>query len=144
MNRDYGVLFPASVVGSMPRSDFVKDLISEDSSVSPDLYEKVMGAAVGYVVALQEPTPAETAEILRALAGQIASFHRLQIEDRLMAMAVRASETLTGLRPAKAITVLDEAASSAALLGADVLTPDDIYSAASRCTQGACLGQPTI
>ena len=54
MSRDYGVLFPASVVGSMPRSEFVKDLISDNSTVSPELYEKVMGTAVSYVVALQE------------------------------------------------------------------------------------------
>jgi len=51
--NDYGVLFPTSVVGSMPRPDFVRDLIS-DSAVSPEDYERRMEAAVRYVVALQE------------------------------------------------------------------------------------------
>src|SRR5690348_1943820 len=44
--------FPASVVGSMPRSDFVRDLLDrpEDDPARPAL----MDAAVSYVVALQE------------------------------------------------------------------------------------------
>ena len=44
--------FPASVVGSMPRSDFVRDLLNrpEDDPARPAL----MDAAVSYVVALQE------------------------------------------------------------------------------------------
>jgi 5-methyltetrahydropteroyltriglutamate--homocysteine methyltransferase len=49
----YGILFPTSVVGSMPRPDFVRDLIS-DESISPEDYERRMEAAVRYVVALQE------------------------------------------------------------------------------------------
>ncbi|MCH2117600.1 MAG: cobalamin-independent methionine synthase II family protein [Pirellulales bacterium] len=47
-------LFPASVIGSMPRPSFVKDLISENSSHSPDQYQRLMETAVGYVAALQE------------------------------------------------------------------------------------------
>src|SRR4051812_4290359 len=54
MKNDYGVLFPTSVVGSMPRPDFVRDLIADDSPVSEGDYEKRMEAAVRYVVALQE------------------------------------------------------------------------------------------
>ncbi len=49
-----GTLFPASVIGSMPRSDFVKDLIMGDADVSPEEYEKRMDAAVRYIVAVQE------------------------------------------------------------------------------------------
>lgn len=49
----YGILFPTSVVGSMPRPDFVRDLIS-DESISPEDYDRRMEAAVRYVVALQE------------------------------------------------------------------------------------------
>jgi 5-methyltetrahydropteroyltriglutamate--homocysteine methyltransferase len=56
MKTDYGVLFPTSVVGSMPRPDFVRDLISEDSRVSESDYRARMEAAVRYVVALQENT----------------------------------------------------------------------------------------
>ena len=43
------VLFPASVIGSMPRSAFVRDLIA-DEPVDPD----AMDAAVAYIVRLQE------------------------------------------------------------------------------------------
>ncbi len=48
--NDYGVLFPTSVVGSMPRPDFVRDLIAGEGE--PDRGK--MEAAVRYVVALQE------------------------------------------------------------------------------------------
>ena len=51
--NDYGVLFPASVVGSVPRPDFVRDLIS-DESISANEYDRRMEAAVRYVVAMQE------------------------------------------------------------------------------------------
>jgi 5-methyltetrahydropteroyltriglutamate--homocysteine methyltransferase len=52
-NNDYGVLFPASVVGSIPRPQFVLDLIN-DETISPEDYERRMEAAVRYVVAMQE------------------------------------------------------------------------------------------
>jgi 5-methyltetrahydropteroyltriglutamate--homocysteine methyltransferase len=48
------VLFPASVVGSMPRSDFVKDLIAQDTTLPPAEYERKMKAAIAYIVAVQE------------------------------------------------------------------------------------------
>jgi 5-methyltetrahydropteroyltriglutamate--homocysteine methyltransferase len=48
------VLFPTSVVGSMPRPDYVKDLISDDYRSSPDEYRRLMGDAIHSVVALQE------------------------------------------------------------------------------------------
>jgi len=47
------LLFPASVVGSMPRPDFVRDLIS-DSTISAADYKTKMEAAVRYVISLQE------------------------------------------------------------------------------------------
>ncbi len=52
-NNDYGVLFPTSVVGSVPRPEFVRDLIS-DPAVDPAEYDRRMEAAVRYVVAMQE------------------------------------------------------------------------------------------
>ena len=52
--NDYGVLFPTSVVGSLPRPAFVRDLISDDSKFSPDEYKRLMEASVRYAVALQE------------------------------------------------------------------------------------------
>ena len=47
-------LFPTSIIGSMPRPDFVKDLIADDCPYSASDYERWMGAAIQSVVALQE------------------------------------------------------------------------------------------
>jgi len=49
----YGLLFPTSVVGSLPRPDFVRDLISDPSIPRAD-YDRRMESAVRYAVALQE------------------------------------------------------------------------------------------
>src|SRR5687768_5217717 len=51
--NDYGVLFPASVVGSIPRPQFVLDLISDDR-IAPADYDHRMESAVRYAVAMQE------------------------------------------------------------------------------------------
>lgn len=48
------VLFPTSVVGSMPRPDYVKDLIGDDCRCSPEEYRRLMRQAIQSVVALQE------------------------------------------------------------------------------------------
>jgi 5-methyltetrahydropteroyltriglutamate--homocysteine methyltransferase len=48
------ILFPASVVGSMPRSAFVQDLINDRPPLEPDAYEAAMDAAIRYIVAVQE------------------------------------------------------------------------------------------
>jgi 5-methyltetrahydropteroyltriglutamate--homocysteine methyltransferase len=48
------MLFPTSVVGSMPRPDYVKDLINDDTLISSEDYRRLMRAAVESVVALQE------------------------------------------------------------------------------------------
>jgi 5-methyltetrahydropteroyltriglutamate--homocysteine methyltransferase len=47
-------LFPTSVVGSLPRPDFVKDLINDAAPVPPDSYRRFMEMAVSAAVALQE------------------------------------------------------------------------------------------
>lgn len=47
-------LFPASVVGSMPRPAFVKHLISDDANYTPEEYDRLMESAIPAVVALQE------------------------------------------------------------------------------------------
>ncbi len=47
-------LFPTSVVGSLPRPDYVKDLINDAVPVAPDEYRRLMGLAVSSAVALQE------------------------------------------------------------------------------------------
>ena len=51
--NDYGVLFPTSVVGSLPRPQFVLELIN-DEKISDADYESRMEAAVRYAVAMQE------------------------------------------------------------------------------------------
>ena len=47
-------LFPTSVVGSMPRPQYVKDLIADDADVSADDYRRLMESAVRSVVGMQE------------------------------------------------------------------------------------------
>jgi 5-methyltetrahydropteroyltriglutamate--homocysteine methyltransferase len=49
-------LFPTTVVGSMPRSDFVRDLLALDSETrrnTPE-FQRQMDAAVRYIISLQE------------------------------------------------------------------------------------------
>src|SRR3954464_451421 len=48
------LLFPTSVIGSLPRPAFVKELIADDSPHSPDEYHRLMGSAIHFSVALQE------------------------------------------------------------------------------------------
>ncbi len=47
-------LYPTSVVGSMPRSAFVRDLIAQSETMPPGEYRRQMDAAVRYIVAVQE------------------------------------------------------------------------------------------
>ncbi len=51
--KDYGTLFPTGVVGSLPRSAFVRDLISGEAG-GDGLREASLDAAVAYAVGLQE------------------------------------------------------------------------------------------
>jgi len=48
------ILFPAAVVGSMPRPDYVRDLIGGDVPLSEADYSRRMDNAVRYIVSLQE------------------------------------------------------------------------------------------
>ena len=48
------ILFPTSVIGSLPRPQFVKDLIADDCPIQGDEYRRLMGDAVRAAVALQE------------------------------------------------------------------------------------------
>lgn len=47
-------LFPTSVCGSMPRPQFVRDLINDTSKLAPADRDTALDAAIRYVVALQE------------------------------------------------------------------------------------------
>src|SRR3954454_6740863 len=48
------LLFPTSVIGSLPRPKFVRELIADDSQLDDLEYERLMGHAIGAAVALQE------------------------------------------------------------------------------------------
>src|SRR3954467_1708765 len=48
------VLFPTSVIGSLPRPQFVRELIADNCPLSDDEYERLMGNAIRAAVALQE------------------------------------------------------------------------------------------
>jgi 5-methyltetrahydropteroyltriglutamate--homocysteine methyltransferase len=48
------LLFPTSVIGSLPRPQFVKDLIADDSPLDATEYRRLMGGAIHAAVALQE------------------------------------------------------------------------------------------
>jgi 5-methyltetrahydropteroyltriglutamate--homocysteine methyltransferase len=48
------VLFPTSVIGSLPRPQFVKDLIADDCPIQGDEYRRLMGNAIRAAVAMQE------------------------------------------------------------------------------------------
>lgn len=47
-------LFPTSVVGSLPRPEYVKDLINDAAPVPPDEYRRLIELAISSAVALQE------------------------------------------------------------------------------------------
>lgn len=49
-----GILFPTSVIGSLPRPRFVKDLIAADCPLEEEEYRRLMQAAIQSAVALQE------------------------------------------------------------------------------------------
>lgn len=48
------LLFPTSVIGSLPRPQFVKDLIADDCPIQDEEYKRLMGNAIRAAVALQE------------------------------------------------------------------------------------------
>src|SRR4029079_12360204 len=48
------MLFPTSVIGSLPRPQFVKDLIADDCPIVGEEYRRQMGNAIRAAVALQE------------------------------------------------------------------------------------------
>src|SRR6187549_383895 len=48
------LLFPTSVIGSLPRPKFVRELIADDNPIADDEYERLMRSAIHAAVALQE------------------------------------------------------------------------------------------
>jgi AAA lid domain-containing protein len=86
-----------------------------------------------HVMELAEPDEIEVCRILQALREPIAAHHRLDIDATCLRGCVQSAAELPGHFPAKAIDLLDAAASRAAVSGASVLGMDDIYNAASLC-----------
>lgn len=52
--RSHGTLFPTSVVGSLPRPAFVREVVLADPPLPADRAARAMDAAVAYAAALQE------------------------------------------------------------------------------------------
>jgi ATP-dependent Clp protease ATP-binding subunit ClpA len=83
-------------------------------------------------VRLAELSAAETADAVAAWRPRYASHHGLAIDPSLDALVVRMAAALPGAFPGKALALLDEAASGAALAGSPLVNPDDLYAAAGR------------
>ena len=89
------------------------------------------------LISLPESTPEETIAILDRLRASIAERHGVTIDPACVRTTVRASADLPGRYPAKAVSVLDAAASSAALLGLKAVCADSIYHAATQAAAPA-------
>ena len=79
---------------------------------------------------LSEPSIVETIKILTVIGDPMARHHKVRIDELAVRTSVKAAEPLEGCFPAKAIALLDTAASKAALGGRKTVVPDDIYVAA--------------
>lgn len=90
-----------------------------------------------HLVALAELTERETVRVLEALRDRLAAHHGLAIEKACTAACVKAARSLAGRLPAKAIALLDAAASRAALAGKPAIPLDDIYFTAERLAESA-------
>ncbi len=93
-----------------------------------------------HLVEVAEPGMAETVSILKALCGTIAAHHGVEIDEAAIRTSARAAQPLPGCFPAKAIALLDAAATRTALAGAAVVASDDIYYAAGQA--GIRAGEP--
>ena len=89
------------------------------------------------LIPLPEPGPRGTIAILDALRASIGQGHGVALDPACVRTAVRASADLPGRYPAKALQVLDAAASTAALLGQKAVSADSIYHAAQAAGLGA-------
>jgi ATP-dependent Clp protease ATP-binding subunit ClpA len=83
-------------------------------------------------VPLREPTGREAADVLRALIDSVASHHGVEIDENVIPVCVREAQNLPGVYPAKAITLLDDAATTASVLRMPTVGTRDIVSAATR------------
>lgn len=83
------------------------------------------------VVELAEPWPEELAEILAEHSRLIADHHNVTIDDSLLPLVIETSQRFAGHLPAKAIALLDAAASHARLSPDPAVTISDLHRSAS-------------
>jgi ATP-dependent Clp protease ATP-binding subunit ClpA len=89
-----------------------------------------------HLVHLSEPSARETAAILAACRDHLVAHYHVEIDDTCLQACVRAAEErLPGHFPAKALALLDAAASKTALAGAPLVGPDEICYAVTRLTE---------
>ena len=85
-----------------------------------------------HVAEMQAPGPAEALAILEVIGQRVAAHHSIEIDASCIPVAIRIATPLLGHFPAKAVALLDAAASAAMLAGAGRLAPDDLCRAAAR------------
>ncbi len=88
------------------------------------------------VVPVPECTSEEALAILTALRPRLAEHHGVGVPEGLLAAVVRSAPMAAGCLPARAIAVLDEAASRAALAGAGEVSGDDVVAAGLAVAAG--------
>jgi len=88
---------------------------------------------------LPELDPAATLEVLKTLSGRIAQHHGVTIEVPLLGAVVERSLSLAGCLPAKAVALIDRAASQAVLAGSGAVELLHVYLAGSESREA---GQP--
>ena len=74
----------------------------------------------------------ESLTVLQLGKQAIAEHHGIDVDENCLHTCLSVSQTLPGCFPAKALTLLDSAASRAVLAGTRVVGPEDIYFASSR------------
>jgi ATP-dependent Clp protease ATP-binding subunit ClpA len=87
------------------------------------------------VVELDEPWPEETELILLSLLERIALHHNVRIDESILNAALENAHWIQGCFPAKAVNLLDAAASRAALAGKHEVSLSDIYFCVSMFPQ---------
>jgi ATP-dependent Clp protease ATP-binding subunit ClpA len=83
------------------------------------------------VIELAALGPDDSMRALEAVRERIAAHHNLRIDPEMVETAVERSLSLAGYPPAKAIALLDAAASRAALAGSAAVAVLDIYLSAA-------------
>lgn len=96
------------------------------------LYHRAPLARRIQFVTLREQTEREATDVLRALLESVASHHGVDIDEGVIPVCVREAQALPGAYPAKAITLLDDAATTASVLHMPTVGTRDIKAAATR------------